>query len=1017
MARPTNRLLRRGGLTAPLPILTLALWQLRQTWRLLLVTGAGIIVAVVLVCAVPLYAQVAMSAGLRNTLGSSSTGPYVIVHGTAGTLSRQSIQNVGQQLDQVIHKYLEQYIDAPQQFSVQNSLVHLVRTTGLGGKILLTPSHDQVALIGSSMPQAASHVKIVQGHLPQALSQRIEVAVTPQTASILHATLGSTIYVQLGFYIYLPQATTGQRILINLPLYIVGLFTLPERNDPFWHGETFQAGPLSLPSGSGEPPTRYPVLVSNDNYLSVLDRTLSTNIPANAIAFPAILNTPLELFWYYPLDASRFDVNKLNDLANSLIIALDNLSSRSVDPPFVGRTSAIGPLDVITNYRNRIAVVRIPLMSLAYLIGALVLFFVSLMTGLLVDCQSEAIALLRSRGASRSQIFASLMMQCIAVGLIALIVGPLLAIASTRFLALGTLTLPDQGAINLVTNNVAQVAWGLRWSALVTVGAGVLAMIISIGQAIRVGALALRRESARSTYRPLWQRMRLDVMAAIIALVAYGFSLYVTDAGVLDTRVSVLVLPAVTVEGALFLLLGGVLLMSRLFPLVLHLASWLASRCRGATSMLALAQMARTPRQMLRITMLLALAIAFSIFTLSFTASQAQRIPDLAAYEVGSDFSGAFQLDSFASFDSWIQQEAVYRHIPGVTSATIGYVNFIPASQNTINVDLRAVDAATYAQTTIWMAHDSPQSVTSLMAQLIAHRAMANSGNAVPAIIDAAMQNLLRLSIGSHFTINNVNDPVNMVVIAEVDHIPTVNDTTEVGGTSDTASFGGVLVDYASYDSYSKKVNSVGITATNIWLRTRNDAASLASVRAALSKGMMQLESINDRRAIIENLNTDPLYLALIGVLIIAATTALLLAVVGNLVLSWLSARSRLGNFAIMRALGSTPRQVTGVLIWEQSIVYATAIVPGVAFGVLFSIIALPALVFTSVVTTSGSGPLSAGQFYIMQDVPPVQVVLPISLISIALGILLVICVIALGIMVRVVSRSSVGQALRLSED
>src|SRR5260221_5471097 len=87
--------------------------------------------------------------------------------------------------------------------------------------------------------------------------------------------------------------------------------------------------------------------------------------------------------------------------------------------------------------------------------------------------------------------------------------------------------------------------------------------------------------------------------------------------------------------------------------------------------MLALAQMARAPRQALRMILLLALAIAFAIFTLVFAASQTQRASDIADYQVGADFSGVIPLGLVNS--SPLQQEiALYRHIHGVVSATGG---------------------------------------------------------------------------------------------------------------------------------------------------------------------------------------------------------------------------------------------------------------------------------------------------------------------------------------------------------
>ena len=72
MARSTTISRSRGARPLVSPTVTLALWRLRQTWKLLLVTGLGIVAAVMFVCAVPLYTDVAMTAGLRGALTSST---------------------------------------------------------------------------------------------------------------------------------------------------------------------------------------------------------------------------------------------------------------------------------------------------------------------------------------------------------------------------------------------------------------------------------------------------------------------------------------------------------------------------------------------------------------------------------------------------------------------------------------------------------------------------------------------------------------------------------------------------------------------------------------------------------------------------------------------------------------------------------------------------------------------------------------------------------------------------------
>src|SRR5690242_19669311 len=97
---------------------------------------------------------------------------------------------------------------------------------------------------------------------------------------------------------------------------------------------------------------------------------------------------------------------------------------------------------------------------------------------------------------------------------------------------------------------------------------------------------------------------------------------------------------------------------------------------------------------------------------------------------------------------------------------------------------------------------------------------------------------------------------------------------------------------------------------------------------------------------LLANLKREPLYLNLIGILGLGASAALLLALLGNLIASWLNARGRLTHFAILRALGAAPGQVASALSWEQAIIYTTALGLGVLFGALISTMVIPSLLF-----------------------------------------------------------------------
>ncbi len=424
MARLTQRPSRQRGLKRISAAVILAWWQLRQTWRLLLVTGAGVIAAVILVCTVPLYSQVAMSAGLRDELNGPGNSS-ITIHSVAHLISLSATRKVAGQIEQEMRQNIGQFL-AGSQFSAQSSGLQF-------GK------YSQIQLVGWSMAEAGSHVRLLEGRLPRDGSGPLEMAITSQAAQGLNLTVGSTINVSLPFL-----NSENNEVVFPLTLRVVGIFLPTSPGENFWHGTGFQSQSVGQGQGS-----LYPSLVSNNSYLAVLDEA-SLKASNGNLQNGTVFEVPIDLYWYYNFDVAHLDSNRLGDLNNGLNNVLVSITNQPIDEPFIDKTSSTGPSNLIANYSDQITVARIPLLSLAYLIAGLMLFFVSLMTDLLVDRQSEAIAVLRSRGASREQIFSSLLMQSIGVGVIAFIFGPLISVLCTRLLVQVSLSPGDQGALNVV---------------------------------------------------------------------------------------------------------------------------------------------------------------------------------------------------------------------------------------------------------------------------------------------------------------------------------------------------------------------------------------------------------------------------------------------------------------------------------------------------------------------------------------------------------------------------------------
>ncbi|MHB8597418.1 MAG: FtsX-like permease family protein [Ktedonobacteraceae bacterium] len=552
---------------------------------------------------------------------------------------------------------------------------------------------------------------------------------------------------------------------------------------------------------------------------------------------------------------------------------------------------------------------------------------------------------------------------------------------------------------------------------------------IQKAQRVSSTMLSLRRETARSTQRTLLQRFNLDILAVVVAVVGFVFLEYLLNTGILNTQLNLLLLAPLTLLSIFFLALAGILLFMRLYPLLLRLGAWVTMRSRSAAPMLALAQMARAPRQAVRTTLLLSLATACMLFLLIFMASQSQRIADVAAYQTGADISGTVRDNGFTSIDRQ-QLTSQYRHVPGILSASVGYVTSAGANVGSVYqlpVQMNAVDSDTFAQTAFWPQQNAGQPLSAIMKQFSAQRTTSIGSNLVPAAVDTAMWNALQLTPGAHFTLifndgNVINGSVNFVAEVEVNHIPTINDSTVASDTTDIVADGGMLVDYQTYAQvYIHDFFETGaaVPINYVWLKTRSDNASLLHVRNVLSdpKGCcVQLLSMYDRRAIAVNLQNDPLYLDIIGLLSMGTLITIVLLLLGNLIASWLNVRNRLAQFAVLHALGATSRQVSSILLWEQGISYATGIVLGLLFGFLLAIFLLPSLVYTGVVSSGVGSDLSTAQFYLIQNAPPIQVVLPPWLLLL-LVVLLLIFAATFMLIVRVIAKLSSAQILRLNVD
>jgi ABC-type antimicrobial peptide transport system permease subunit len=157
--------------------------------------------------------------------------------------------------------------------------------------------------------------------------------------------------------------------------------------------------------------------------------------------------------------------------------------------------------------------------------------------------------------------------------------------------------------------------------------------------------------------------------------------------------------------------------------------------------------------------------------------------------------------------------------------------------------------------------------------------------------------------------------------------------------------------------------------------------------------------TVNDRT---RSLSTDPVALGIIGALTLGFVATGLFAIVGLTVSTAVSARQRRTEFALLRALGLSGRQLAASLWLENGSLVVVSLAAGTSLGLLIGWLVLPFVTVTQQATA---------------PVPPVIVHVPwdrIAILDLASAVALGISVIVIGGVLR---RIGVGSVLRMGED
>lgn len=944
----------------------------RSYLGLVLALLAGFVVAVALVVSIPLYADAVGYRILRTELQPDAEGntrpPFSLMFSRSAANNNPIAPDQYQKADRYFVEAAPRDLGLPVEVMVRYATTDKLRM--YPAKDDTDTSSQELTFVGVGFASGIeSKIEITEGALPQPSSDAqgpIEVMVYEGLADQLGLQAGEE-------YLVLERVSEGTPI--RIPVRIAGIWRAINPADTYWfiRPQSLQ-DILLLPEASFK-----------SRVMSQGNRTL------------------YQTLWYLVLDGSGVRSRHVPGLVANISATLRRSALLLPD-----LTLPVSPRNALERQRVQSRLLVISLITFSIPILGLIAYFIIMVSGMVVQRQQNEIAVLRGRGASRSEILGIYLLEGIGLGLIALAIGLFLGRYSAMLMGWTRSFLQFQQREDVTVQLSPESIRGGTLVIALTLIASLLPALGAAGHTI----ISYKQEQARSIRKPLWQRMYLDLLLLIPAY--YGYRQ-------LQQRGTISILgrglpggdpfqnPLLILTPALWLV-ALALVSTRLFPILMGLIGNLISRLPGVSGLLALRYLTRTPRAYTGPVLLLVLTLSLAAFTASMARTLDSHLDDQIHYDVGAEVqvidlgqnmeggSGApggggappataAQPDAASqglSEPKWMFLPVTdYMRIPGVINATRVSRSSTEAqiadSRETATV--LGIDRTDFPRVAHWRDDYSPQSLGALM------NALGANPNGMLASRGYLAQQGLGIGAKLNLALVDYGESrlVPFVVVGILDYFPTLY--------PEDGTFFVTNLDYLFEQEG-------GEFPYEVWLDTEP-----GTTRRQLELGIAELglRSIisDEAQPTLITAEERPERQGLYGLLSVGFLAAALLTGLGFLFYSVISFQRRFIELGMLRAIGLSSRQMGLLLLYEQSLIIGVGVVAGTILGIGVSRYFIPFLQ-----VRSGRHP----------QTPPFQVLIAWDQIQLIYLIFAVLLGLALSTVAVLLLRMKIFQAIKLGE-
>ncbi len=891
-------------------LIWLAAKRLRSRLGLCLLSLLGIAVTTAVAAGVPMFSQAVSFLVLREELAdlarAAGRPPCAVRLYFLPSKDRPLPLETAQMVEDILVRIMAARVQLPIREAVTraDSRTFVLQQLGQEQPSLDLAGASRRSLTITVLGHVAEHVVVHDGEAFGSSTRQDRLAVwAPEE-------MANETGMNVGDVYDLLDELSGQRI----PAYVAGIWEARDPRDPYWYENPTDSMGSTL-------------LVSPDAYLAWVQPRQS-----EGSAFVS---------WYFVFDEKALSVGRADAMAQGLEAAANMAASR-----VPGIRMDYSPREPLQRYMRRKAALLVLLVGFSLPGLGLLVYFLSLVSGVTALFLTEETAIMASRGGGRGFI----------MGLAGLEAGLLVLGGSPLGLALGFVLARLMGYTQSflsfvsrppVTASLQGVDWRLLGVALLI---ALLARLLPAFRAAGESAVGHLRERSRQRRESVLPKAVLDGALALITAYAYWQLSNRGTLGILGWEPSgdPFREPLLLLAPSLFVFTAS-LLVAHLFPLVVwpldRLSGWLG----WFPQYMGLRQLVRQSKQYASPLFLVVVCLALGGFYSSMALSLDRWLRDRIYYRAGADFAfrqgpamavggrsagGASgegiqgELDAEAE-GGWLLPVSDYLTIPGVMrAARVGEFAATAAAPSVGAGRFLGIDRLDFPQVAYWRDDFAGASLGELMNRLAGY----DDGLLVSRRFLAANSLAEGQPVDVDIKVGAGNERVHFRIVGAFDSFPTMAPEGEE-----------VFVGNLEY--LFEEVG--GILRHHVWLRTDPTANTNEIVRRLQAMGI-EVISPMDARLLIARDEGRVERIGLFGVLSIGFLASSILSCLGLLVYTYASLQGRLQLLSVLRAIGAQTGQVVAMVGTEYVGVMAYGVASGTALGVLASWLFVPFFQFSS---------------------------------------------------------------------